>query len=46
MVVAITANSEDATDKTGTILKKLEDLHSSIVLKMNVIVVKAFDIYQ
>ena len=42
----IRASSNDAANKTKTTLEKLEDLHDSIALKMNVIIMKAFNLYQ
>ena len=45
-LVAINVHSNDATGKTKNTLKGLEDIHGSIVLKMNEIIVKAFNLYQ
>ena len=46
MVVAINATSEDATDKISKTLKNLNKLQGSILLKMNTLIVKAFNLCQ
>ena len=45
-VAALLANSEEVTNKSKKTLKNLNNLYDLIALKMNAIIVKAFNLYQ
>ena len=45
-VETLNANSEDAINKITKQMKNLKELHGPITLKMNTIIVQAFNLYQ